>query len=80
MGGQRHPQAAFHPGKGLGNHWAGSQVGPTFTLDGCGEEKFLDPAGVKPRTVQPLTSILGQVLYSFVLKWNCHYDLAPLIN
>jgi len=59
MGGQRHPQAAFHPGKSPGNHWTGSQVGPTSTLEGCGEEKFLDPTGVKPRTVQPITSRFG---------------------
>jgi hypothetical protein len=58
-GGQRHPQADFHSGKSPGNHRAGSHVGPTSTLDGCGEKKFLDPAGVKPRTVQPLTSRCG---------------------
>jgi hypothetical protein len=73
--GQRHTQVAFHSGKSLSNHRAGSHVGPTSTLDGCGEEKFLDPTGVKLRTVQLRTSRFGPSTILF-----CPEMVLPLIN
>lgn len=73
MGGQRHPQAAFRPGKSPGNHCAS-------TLDECGEEKFLDPTGIKPRAVQSLTSRFGPSTVLFCPEMVLHYDRAPLIN
>ena len=47
VGGQRHTLAALGPGKSPGTHWTGDWVGPSFGLDGFGEEKMSLPTGVQ---------------------------------
>jgi hypothetical protein len=66
MGGQRHPQVAFHPGKNPGNKLGRKAGGPHIHSRRMWRRNFLTPAGVKPRTVQPLTSGFGQPKH----KWE----------